>query len=100
MSDHVHNARQKAQLLRDAARLFCHPDAKRVLEECAARYEAEDRARQPFSMPQTDREMLVYLDTQLGFQQWDCPRCGWAEETSIMDVAVELREYLTKETSP
>lgn len=99
MSDHVHNARQKAELLRDAARC-CNPIARQVLEECAQRYEAEDRARQPLSLPQTDHEMLVYLDMQLGFQQWNCPRCGWAEETSTMDVATELREYLTQETTP
>lgn len=45
MSDHVHNARQKAELLRGL--MPKNYLERQVLEECAARYEAEDRAAQP-----------------------------------------------------
>ena len=44
--------------------------------------------------PKTDREMLVYIDQQLDFQVWNCPRCGWDEPTKEMDIAGEIREYL------
>lgn len=48
-----------------------------------------------------DRSTLNYLMGAFNNEVWNCERCGHAEETSTMDSARFLREYLaTHPTSP
>ncbi|WLW59869.1 hypothetical protein RA224_21880 [Achromobacter aegrifaciens] len=41
-----------------------------------------------------DRAMLEAVMNDLNVSDWNCPRCGHAEECSTMDAALMLRDYL------
>ena len=81
---------------------YCRAEAHGCASECPALSQPHPQAAQGelsgnsgvLDGPKTDREMLVYIDQQLDFQVWNCPRCGWDEPTKEMDIAGEIRQYL------